>query len=390
MPNTLDRHVRRFAKGVPSKLLLDTYGAFRVYVVDGEQIRNSSLAGQEFGESASHFTLPLVVPDGEVWIEDDVSLDERPFVIAGALRIAQTHDYASGVCFEKHEREKAKLAGTEWPGEWLSSDCYVRQVGMLPNGVAVFLVDGEKVRDETKTDFIEGGHDLVYPWLPPKTIVIEAGSHANEQPFILDHEGTERRRMANGMGYAKAHHFAAKEEFAARQHGAPSWCIELMAIGQCLERSKTAGDGDAARTVYASAGPGVQQDVSPAGQLAMAFEYCHTARITGLPVAYDEITGPVVVEPGVRISYARRGQTLDQQPASVQFDSEKFSEDQARAWLNAHNIREYTFLPDVRDKAPVTQGSPRDEGEKPPEGFSDIGSFYSATLPIETETENTQ
>ena len=236
----------------PNKLLLDTFGLWRIYEVDGQRVRDTSLAGQEFGESASHFTLPLVVPAGEIWIEDDVTAEERPFVISGALRIAQLRDYEAGKRYEKHLREKAALAGTEWKGEWLSADCYVRDLGVLPNGVKVSLVNGEKVRDETKTDFMEGGHDLVYPWLPPKTIILEAGLHPDELPIILDHEAPERRKMANGMKYPRAHLYAAKEEWTARQHGAPDWAVQLVTLGHCLEHEGASGGGGVGAIVCAT------------------------------------------------------------------------------------------------------------------------------------------
>jgi hypothetical protein len=138
-------------------------------------------------------------------------------------------------------------------------------------------------------------------------------------------------------------------------------------------------------TVYAASGPGIQADVSPAGNLAMAFGHCHQARVINLPTQYDQISGPEVLEPGVRVEWAMHPQTLDRQPVLVQFDSEKFTEDEARAWLSARNIREYTWQPDSRDKTPTTQGNPRAEGEKPPEGFSDLNSFYAATIPVESE-----
>ena len=165
--------------------------------------------------------------------------DERPFVISGAVKIAQTRNYEAGIRYEKHLREKAALAGTEWAGEYLSSGCYVRDLGILPNGVKVSLVNGEMVRDETKTDFIEGGHDLVYPWLPPKNIILETNLHPDEQPIILDHEGTERRKMANGMKYRKAHLYADKEEWTARQHGAPDWAVQLVTLGRVIDPTET-------------------------------------------------------------------------------------------------------------------------------------------------------
>jgi len=138
------------------------------------------------------------------------------------------------------------------------------------------------------------------------------------------------------------------------------------------------------RTVYAAAGPGIQANNDTPGALSMPFGHLHQARIINLPVQYDQVTAPKVLEPGVRVTFAMHPQTLDQRPILVQFDSERFTENEAMAWLAARNIRDYQFQPDQRDKTPVTQGNPRDEGEKAPQGFSDLNSFYAATIPDET------
>jgi hypothetical protein len=141
------------------------------------------------------------------------------------------------------------------------------------------------------------------------------------------------------------------------------------------------------RSVYAASGPGVQADVSPAGYQSMEFGHCHKARVRNLPPQYDSISGPTVVEPGVRVTYAMHPQTLDKQPVAVELDSDRFTEEEARAWLSVHRIRDYDFLPDDRDRVPVTKGNPRAEGEKPPKGFSDIEAFYAATIPVDGDGE---
>lgn len=138
------------------------------------------------------------------------------------------------------------------------------------------------------------------------------------------------------------------------------------------------------RTIFASSGPGVQDDVSPAGLLAMQFQHVHNARFNNIPTVFDELSGPVQIADGVRVTWAKNPRTNDQLPASVEWDSEKFSENDARRWLNekwSGLAGEFTFEPDSQDKTPVTSGS-RELPEKCPPEFSDLSDFYASTLPL--------
>ena len=65
-----------------------------------------------------------------------------------------------------------------------------------PEGtVNVWLVDGNLVRSYYKTDYTEGGHGYVYPWVPKPEIWIEDGADHREVPYIVCHEYIERRLM---------------------------------------------------------------------------------------------------------------------------------------------------------------------------------------------------
>jgi hypothetical protein len=205
-------------------------------------------------------------------------------------------------------------------------------------------------------------------------------------------EDAERRKAKGRRFLTSATGFDPSGSDADAQAHLDSLSPELQKA--CMAFAESDDDDDdehddigrhAVRTVYAASGPGVQADDSAPGQLSTPFGHMHQARIINLPTQYDQITGPEILEPGVRVTFAMHPQTLDKQPIAVQFDSDKFTEDQARAWLAARNIREYTFQPDNRDQTPVTQGNPRDEGETPPQGFSDLNSFYSATIPVEVD-----
>jgi ADP-Ribosyltransferase in polyvalent proteins len=85
----------------------------------------------------------------------------------------------------------------------------------MSNFLKVVLVDGEKVRDLFKSDYIEGGHHYVYPWIPIGEIWIEDTINASEMPPIVLHEFVERELMKRrGLTYPHAHTIASKVEFA--------------------------------------------------------------------------------------------------------------------------------------------------------------------------------
>lgn len=211
------------------KRFLGRYGQYLAYVVDGEYVRNLSRQAEEFGNSGTHLDYPELVPSGEIWVEDDVPAGERHFLVAGALaelravEAGATKDeaYESGVALQRKMREiESGLPNhPERHNEKPPREIYVRRPGSLP-GVAVWLVDGELVRDLFRTEFLEGGHGYVYPWIPNNEIWLEDGVHPSELPFILIHEYTELLDMRDrGTEYEVAHDRASAVEFKARVSG---------------------------------------------------------------------------------------------------------------------------------------------------------------------------
>src|SRR5262249_29380878 len=93
-----------------------------------------------------------------------------------------------------------------------------------PEGpVDVWLVDGNLVRSYYKTDYTEGGHGYVYPWVPRPQIWVEDGVDHREVPFIVCHEYLERRLMRDeGLDYDTAHAICSKAGWARRETGGPA------------------------------------------------------------------------------------------------------------------------------------------------------------------------
>jgi hypothetical protein len=84
--------------------------------------------------------------------------------------------------------------------------------------VKVWVVDGNLVRSYYKTDYTEGGHGYVYPWVPRPEIWVEDGVDHRELPFIVRHEYLERRLMRDeGLDYDTAHEICSRVEFDLRK-----------------------------------------------------------------------------------------------------------------------------------------------------------------------------
>ena len=214
-----------------AKKLLDRYGKYSFYLVDGEQVRDVSSKGEEFGGSGDWIFYPGVIPKDEVWIEDSVKESERPVLVASELYFLRLVErgkskdaaYDAMLAKEKGYRESLSRSRQDPSAtdEKADPEVYARRYGRFAQeDVDVFLVDGRKVRDEFKTDFIEGGHGYVYRWIPNDEIWMELGEHLDEYPYILLHEFVERTLMKyRHAKYDAAHKIAAKAEFAARGKG---------------------------------------------------------------------------------------------------------------------------------------------------------------------------
>ncbi len=87
----------------------------------------------------------------------------------------------------------------------------------LMDGTKVFIVSGMDVRNTKSPEFIGGGHDLVYDYVPKGEIWLDDEVDEADRPFILFHEIYERNLMAQGWDYDRAHNSANKLEGKLRK-----------------------------------------------------------------------------------------------------------------------------------------------------------------------------
>jgi hypothetical protein len=201
-----------------------------VYSVNGFAVRNVAQPDEEFGNFATQDEFPNLIPKAEIWISEKLASTEGVFFIANALTRCkvQAHGasdkaYDNGLEVERLLRQK--LNGVEFrdgkPHRHVPDAIYLKPYMVLedPQGkVKVWVVNGNLVRSYYKTDYTEGGHGYVYPWVPRPEIWVEEGVDHRELPFIVCHEYLERRLMRDkGLDYDTAHNICARVEFDLRK-----------------------------------------------------------------------------------------------------------------------------------------------------------------------------
>ena len=188
-------------------------GNFKVYVVDGDYIRtNRDIEFTNFGQ---HYRYRYI-PTNELWLdstnpqgEDEYKYFVQHMIIEHSLMSkGNSYGKATGIA-DKVEREIRQGDLEDRP----IKKKFIGKIGKQK----VWLVDGEQVRDKKDVQFTEGGHDLVYTYIPKHEIWVDNSLPVNERDEIVLHEAYERNKMSKGEGYEQAHREANKVEKKARK-----------------------------------------------------------------------------------------------------------------------------------------------------------------------------
>ena len=122
----------------------------------------------------------------------------------------------------------------------------IRLLGYV-TGLAVYLVDGERVRNELDIDFTCGGNEAVYPnYVPKGEIWIDDVLGPLDQTATILHEIVERNLMlGKGWSYERAHDAASSRErpFRSILKRAQTKRLDLARVRAALATNipKTAG-----------------------------------------------------------------------------------------------------------------------------------------------------
>ena len=213
------------------KSYVTTCERYDVYAIDAFAIRNIAEPDEEFTNFATRDDFPDLIPEGEIWIGHRNVEGEGVFFLANALtRLKEkergaSDDKATAAGLEAERLLREQHTGIKYrdgkPHRQVPDEVYHEPYLTLPDPeypVEVWLVDGCVVRSYYKTDYTEGGHGLVYPWVPKREIWVEKNMSAREWPYIVSHEYVEMRLMRDkGLGYDRAHEICSDVEFQLRK-----------------------------------------------------------------------------------------------------------------------------------------------------------------------------
>jgi hypothetical protein len=214
-----------------NKHFVATRDGYDIFSINPFAIRNLAQPDEEFDNFATHNEFPDIIPKGEIWINERAMRREGEFFSANAIARLQaledgaSEDSAYTIGLNADRKLRAARTGIRYrahrPSKRISPRIYVRHYLTLPDEefpIEVWIVDGLRVRSTYMTDYTEGGHGYVYPWVPKNEIWIEETIERAEVPFIVAHEYIEHRLMRDeGMEYDKAHECCSEMEFDLRK-----------------------------------------------------------------------------------------------------------------------------------------------------------------------------
>lgn len=201
-------------------------GEIKIWRVDGAKVRRD--LDIDFNNYGQHSRFSFI-PKYEFWIDREAAPNELPFFIEHLL--TEWKAVENGVSFnkamevanrkEQSEREKTKDCNKVNDKNGLAErkKVHCRLLGRVKNNLAVWLVNGRLVRSVFDVEFTEGGHHLVYQYVPEKEIWIDDDLIVKERPYVIFHELFERGLMKReGLSYNQAHRRASRLEWRARHN----------------------------------------------------------------------------------------------------------------------------------------------------------------------------
>ncbi|MBL7156070.1 MAG: hypothetical protein ISS87_00505, partial [Candidatus Pacebacteria bacterium] len=199
-------------------------GKIKIWLVDGNKIRSES--DIEFTNFGHHFTFPYI-PKYEFWLDKEAIPNESRFFIERMLtewnllnKGAPCHKVKK-IAEEKERAERKKFSINAKQSILKKSKAQKKAHCRLLQKIGeikIWLVYGRLARELFDLDFVEGGHDLVYNYIPKNEIWIDNDLLAKERKYVIVHELYERLLMEKGLSYNQAHKKASQLEWRARHN----------------------------------------------------------------------------------------------------------------------------------------------------------------------------
>jgi hypothetical protein len=184
---------------------------FDVWIVNGSYIRTH--LDKEFTNFGQKYQFRFI-PENELWIDKKYGeqKEERYFIknmITVNILLSKGWSYERAIKkaeeIERKDRKKHESIFREL--KKFSRHSMIRKVHKkllkeYSKRLKVWVVRGNIVRDLFFIQFTEGGHDLVYPFIPKREIWLDDDLSKKERKFVLLHEAHERNLMVKGWSYA--------------------------------------------------------------------------------------------------------------------------------------------------------------------------------------------
>jgi hypothetical protein len=191
---------------------------YKVWIVDGAYIRNKiDIEFTNFGQHISQHGRFDFIPKDEFWLDKDYAHGhEESLYLAGMstrqMLITQGCEYNKALeeadLAEKQERHKSKLVKgllekklhRKTLIKMIHKKLLKKYSGL--GKVKVWVVRGRLVRGIISMDYVQGGHDKVYSFIPKNEVWIDDSLNPKERKFVFLHEIVERNLMCWGWVYA--------------------------------------------------------------------------------------------------------------------------------------------------------------------------------------------
>ena len=97
-----------------------------------------------------------------------------------------------------------------------SEDIYIKKIGKRGR-IAIWIVDGEKVRRNLDEEFTNFAEHFCYPVVPEYEFWLDREAKPDERRFFIDHMLAEWRALKNGLPFLKALKLADAKEQSERK-----------------------------------------------------------------------------------------------------------------------------------------------------------------------------
>jgi len=206
---------------------VNNVGDCAVWLVDGALIRKE--INENFVKCADNNQFDFI-PKNEFWIGEDLDQKEYRYFIdhfiyeKGLLDSGENYAKADKKAdeFERNERQNSTEVLQIYESKHFKKDLLekikINVIEKYSDKIKIWLVDGNLVRSFFLLDYCEGGHDLVYPFIPKNEIWTEEALSPEERRFIILHELHERYLMSRGKSYKNAHIGATEVEDYYREN----------------------------------------------------------------------------------------------------------------------------------------------------------------------------